>query len=107
MNFTISLVKRCDLLEQLRFRHLVLYQFPLPSLPPGFSRSEVNLNEAWKHHRAGRMDEALLACRKVFEPLGFNLTGEIGLRRKEVLSHLMPQASPEKQTEILKLWETL
>lgn len=107
VSFSVSLVRWTELLEQLGFNHVVLYQFPLPQLPPGFSRSEAHLKEAWEHHRAGRRDEALLSCRKVFEPLGFNLYGEVGLKRDEVLSRIMTEASDEKRSEILKLWQSL
>ena len=107
MRFTLSHAQWTLLLDQIGFRHIVLYELPLQPLPPGFSRSEEYLREAWDHHRAGRRDEALLACRKVFEPLGFNLFGVDAVKRREILDRLMTQAAPEKKEAILKLWESL
>lgn len=107
MRFSISQAQWASVLDQIGFRHIVLYELPLPPLPPGFSRAEEYLREAWDHHRAGRRDETLLACRKAFEPLAYNLFGDDRLKREEVLARLMTQAGPEKRTAVVKLWESL
>ena len=107
MQFSVPQAQWASVLNQIGFRHIVLYELPLPPLPPGFSRSEEYLREAWDHHRSGRKDEALLACRKAFESLGYNLFGDDRLKRDEVLARVMTQAAAEKKAAILKYWESL
>ena len=96
-----------ELLGEIGFRHITLYELPIPPLPPGFSRSETYLKEAWIHHRSGRKDEALLACRKAFEPLGYNLFGDDRLSRRGVLDRLMSGEATGKREAILDFWEKL
>jgi hypothetical protein len=107
MRFSVPQDQWASVLDQIGFRHIVLYELPMPPLPPGFSRAEEYLREAWDHHRAGRKDETLLACRKAFEPLAYNLFGDDRLSRETVLARLMTQAGPEKRTEVVKLWGAL
>lgn len=95
------------LLSKIGFRHITLYELPMPSFPPGFARSESYLKEAWEHHWAGRRDEALLACFKAFECLGFNLYGEAKLDRQTFLERLMPGIEGHKRKVVEELWESL
>jgi len=69
------------LLNTIGFRNLLLHEFPLPVFPTTFSRAAKFVSEAWDHHRAGRTDEALLACRKALECLGFDVYGQIKVAR--------------------------
>ena len=94
-------------MEEVGFKHLLLYEFPIPSFPPGFTRSEEHLNKAWEHHRAGRYDEALSACQKGFECLGFNLYGDVRISRGDVLKQLMERDEDEKRQLVQKLWMSL
>lgn len=95
------------LLNEIGFRHLTLYEFPVPSFPPAFTRAEGRLNEAWEHFRAGRCDEAFLSCRQAFETLGHELYGDGNLSRTKVLERLMPSAPIQKRQATDEQWKAL
>ena len=94
------------ILNEIGFKHMVLYEFPVLTLPPGFSRSETHLREAWGHHKAGRFGESFLACHKAFECLGFNLYGG-KVNRTELLEQLMNGQEESKRKCIEILWGSL
>jgi len=107
LRFSVPQSEWAALLNQIGFRHITLYEFPLPPFPPTFSRSEDRLKEAWEHHRAGRTDEALLACRQAFECLGFEIYGDGQLARRALLDRMMPSESAQKREVVEKIWESL
>lgn len=95
------------LLNTIGFRNLLLHEFPLPVFPTTFSRAAEFVSEAWDHHRAGRTDEALLACRKALECLGFDVYGQVKVARREIVERMMPGAPPAKHDVIEKHWAAL
>jgi len=95
------------LLSEIGFRHLTLFEFPVPTFPPAFARAERKLNEAWEHHRAGRSDEAFLSCRQAFESLGHELYGDENLPRGKVLERLMPSVPLRKREAVEEQWKAL
>jgi hypothetical protein len=95
------------LLNIVGFRNLLLHEFPLPEFPPTFSRAGRFLGEAWDHHRAARSDEALLACRKSLECLGFDVYGQTSVARRDIVERMMPTAPPAKHDVVEKYWAAL
>jgi len=95
------------LLDEIGFRHIILYEFPIPAFPPTFSRAGRFLQEAWDHHRAGRSDESLLSCRKAFECLGYDVYGASDLSRQDILERMMSKAPVQQKIVIEKHWEAL
>lgn len=96
-----------ELLNQIGFRNIMLYELPAPPFPPGFARSQELLENAWKSHRAAKPEEALQHCFKAFECLGFNLLGAGTTKRDEILAHLLADAPIAKKETIGKLWASL
>jgi hypothetical protein len=95
------------LLNTLGFRNLLLHEFPLPMFPVSFSRAAKFLTEAWNHHRAARTNEALLAFRKALECLGFDISGQSKVARREIVERMMPAGPPAKHEVIEKYWAAL
>src|SRR5712692_1199728 len=95
------------LLDEIGFRHIILYEFPLPAFPPSFSRAGSLLKDAWDHHRAGRSDESLLACRKAFECLGYDIYGDPKIARRQILERMLPEAPAQKKDVLERHWEAL
>lgn len=95
------------LLNRLNFKHNTLDRLKWPALPPAFKRWEENLAAAWQYHRTGDFDAALNACYKAFDCLGFNLTGSLDVKRREVLQLLMEGAEDDKKTSALELLKSL
>jgi hypothetical protein len=89
------------------FRNLLLHEFPLPAFPPTFSRAGRFLAQAWDDHRAARSDEALLACRKSLECLGFDVYGQTNVARRDIVERMMPTAPPAKHDVVEKYWVAL
>ena len=105
--FAYPLSEWTKLLDEIEFRHIILYEFPIPAFPPKFSRAGSLLKEAWDHHRAGRSDESLLSCRKAFECLGYDIYGDPKLARGDILERMMPKVPAQKRGVIEKHWEAL
>lgn len=104
---TVDVVAWAKLLDEIGFRHIVMQELPLPTFPPGFARPETHLKEAWSHHRAGREDEALQACYRAFECLGFNLYGDDELKRVELLKRMVGAQEAAKVEAIEEIWAAL
>jgi len=91
-----------SLLSDIDFKHVLLYELPLPDLQPEFSRSAEHLKLAWEHHNAKRPHDALVASFKVFECLGYNLYDE-GMARSELFNRVMASEDQKKKEAVLKL----
>jgi hypothetical protein len=106
IRFKIDHTTWAGILDDVRFRHIILHELSIPAFPPAFGRAENHLKEAWSHHRAGRADSALMSCFKAFECLGFSITsGQIP--RADALAHLMSGQEEPKRKKIEALWESL
>lgn len=85
------------LLDEMKFTHILLYEFPGPAFHPTFARSAAHWKEAWEHHRKNEPDSALMACFKAFECLGFDLTGSTTVSRQQLVKSLLADEPTAKQ----------
>lgn len=47
------------LLDEMKFTHILLHEFPAPAFHPAFARSAVHWRVAWDHHRKNEPNSAL------------------------------------------------
>ena len=106
VRFKIDHMAWSEILEAIGFKHIILHEFSIPALPPAFGRAEDHLTEAWRHHRAGREDSAMMSCYKAFECLGFSITG-VAIPRAAAVAHLMSGQEEIKREAIETLWDTV
>ncbi|SRR5260370_28217598 len=94
-----------NLLDEMKFTHILLHEFPAPAFHPAFARSAEHWREAWDYHRKNEPDSALMACFKAFECLGFELQGTTAVTRRELVKSLLanePNAKQEAFREVLE-----
>jgi hypothetical protein len=94
------------LLDELKFTHILLYEFPAPEFHPAFARSAAHWKDAWNHHRKNEPESALMDCFKAFECLGFELTGST-VTRQQLVKSLFVNEPNSKQEAFLALLEKL
>ncbi len=94
------------LLDDMKFTHILLHEFPAPEFHPAFARSAAQWKEAWNHHRKNEPDSALMGCFKAFECLGFELTGT-KLTRQQLVKALLDKEPDSKQEAFLAILEKL
>ena len=92
------------LLDEMKFTHILLYEFPAPAYHPAFARSAAHWTSAWEHHRKNEPDVALTECFKAFECLGFDLLGST-VNRRQLIQSLLAQESAPKQEKFLAMLE--
>ncbi len=95
------------LLEKIGFRHILLHEIGWPSFPPAWNRSEIELKEAWNHHRGGRYEEAMLSCRRALECIAINITGDPKAKRESVIDHLFPTFPAAKRQALADIWSSV
>src|SRR6266853_2998802 len=95
------------LLDEMKFTHILLHEFPSPVFPPAFARSAVHWTEAWEHHRKNEKDSALMACFKAFECLGFELQGSTAVSRQQLIKSLLATEPTAKQEAFQDILEKL
>lgn len=95
------------LLDDMKFSHILLHEFPAPSFHPAFARSAQHWKEAWDYHRKNEPDSALMACFKAFECLGFELQGTTAVSRQQLVKSLLANEPAAKQQAFLEVWEKL
>ncbi len=95
------------LLNELKFTHILFYEFPVPEFPPAFARAVGHLKEAWDHHRKGESDGALGSCFKAFECLGYDLLRRDSIKRRELIESLLSHESQTKRETFLACVESV
>jgi hypothetical protein len=95
------------LLDEMKFTHILLYEFPAPAFHPAFARSAQHWREAWDYHRKNEPDSALMACFKAFECLGFELQGTTAVTRQQLVKLLLANEPPAKQEAFHEVLEKL
>jgi hypothetical protein len=95
------------LLDEMKFTHMLLYEFPAPAFHPAFARSAQHWREAWDYHRKNEPDSALMACFKAFECLGFELQGTTAVTRQQLVNLLLANEPPAKQEAFHEVLEKL
>ncbi len=94
------------LLDEIKFTHILLHEFPAPAYHPAFARSVAYWRSAWEHHRKNEPDAALTECFKAFECLGFELTGN-KVDRRQLIQKLLAQEPASKQERFLEMLEQI
>jgi len=94
------------LLDEMKFTHILLHEFPAPAYHPAFARSAAHWREAWEHHRKSEPDAALTECFKAFECLGFDLLGSL-VSRRQLIQSLLAQEPASKQEKFLEMLEKI
>src|SRR5258707_1204339 len=92
------------LLDEMKFTHILLHEFPAPAYHPAFARSAAYWSDAWEHHRKNEPDAALTECFKAFECLGFDLLGST-VNRRQLVQSLLRQEPASKQEKFLEMLE--
>jgi len=95
------------LLDEMKFTHIWLYEFPAPEFHAAFARSAEHWKEAWDHHRKNEPESALMACFKAFECLGFELHGSTTVSRQQVFSSILASEPHLKQEAFVAILEKL
>ncbi len=93
------------LLDEMKFTHILLHEFPAPTYHPAFARSAAHWRDAWEHHRKNEPDAALTECFKAFECLGFDLSGSTAVTRRQLIQSLLAQEAVSKQEKFLAMLE--
>ncbi|HWZ96682.1 MAG TPA: hypothetical protein VN025_02885 [Candidatus Dormibacteraeota bacterium] len=96
-----------SLLDEMKFTHILLHEFPAPAFHPAFARSAEHWREAWDHHRKNEPDSALMACFKAFECLGFELQGTTAVTRQQLVKSLLANEPTAKQDAFHDVLEKL
>src|SRR6266478_5041119 len=91
------------LLDEMKFTHILLHEFPAPAFHPAFARSAAYWTEAWNHHRKNEPDSALMSVFKAFECLGFELLGTTSADREQLVRSLLAHEPREKQDSFLEI----
>lgn len=94
------------LLDEMKFTHTLLHEFPAPPYHPAFARSAEYWRDAWEHHRKNEPDAALTQCFKAFECLGFELVGN-PVSRRQLIQTLLAQEPAPKQEKFLEMLEKI
>jgi hypothetical protein len=95
------------LLDEMKFTHILLHEFPAPAFHPAFARSAQHWREAWDYHRKNEPDSALMACFKAFECLGFELQGSTAVSRQQLVKSLLANEPAAKQEAFQDILEKL
>jgi hypothetical protein len=95
------------LLDEMKFTHILLHEFPAPAFDPAFARSAAYWTEAWNHHRKNEADSALMSVFKAFECLGFELLGTTAASREQLVRSLLANEPKEKQDSFLEILDRL
>jgi hypothetical protein len=107
IRLTIAQSDWVKLLDEMKFTHILLYEFPGPPFHPAFARSAEHWREAWNYHRKNEPDSALMACFKAFECLGYELEGTSAITRKELIKSLLANEPDAKQQAFQDVLEKL